>query len=82
MINPAPFIKRHKPRNFNRQSIGGDYRYLYVLNRRDQTVSVIDVSTNTVTATITLTAAKTFTAVAYRSVDKTVLAFGTIILIE
>jgi YVTN family beta-propeller protein len=77
MINPAPFIKQHKPRNFNRNSIGGDYRYLYVLNRRDQTVSVIDVSTNTVTATITLTAAKTFTAVAYRSVDKTVLAFGT-----
>lgn len=77
MINPAPFIKKGNTRNFNRKSVGDDYRYLYVLNRRDQTVSVIDTSTNTVSTTITLTAAKTFTGLAYRHVDKTVCVFGT-----
>lgn len=46
---------------------GGDGRYMYNLNAQDQTVSVIDGSTDTVISTITLTAGKDFASIFYRS---------------
>lgn len=56
---------------------GGDGRYLFVLNYVDQTVSVIDTNTHTVTTTISLPAGKSFASCLYRSIDKSGWVFGT-----
>lgn len=58
------------------KNVGGSCQYLYCLNGVSQTVSVIDCATDTVTATITLTAAKTFSALFYRPVDMSVYVLG------
>lgn len=53
------------------------FRYLWVLNYTDQTVSCIDQSSNTVIATITLTAAKALRSIFYRPVSKSVYVVTT-----
>lgn len=54
----------------------GNGRYLYVLNHTDQTVSVIDCDSNTVTTTISLTAGDDIHTIVYRHIDKCVYCFG------
>lgn len=48
------------------------WRYRYRLNYTDQTVSVIDHSSNTVIATITLTAGKSMRNILYRPINRSV----------
>lgn len=62
----------------NEYYIGGAdaERYLYIPNWYDQTVSVIDTDTDTVVATITLTASKNFAAIIYRYVNNSIYVFG------
>lgn len=64
--------------NFAHGVDGADsFRYIYVLNYTGQTVSVIDQASNTVIATITLTAAKALRSIFYRSVSKSVYVLTT-----
>lgn len=58
-------------------AMGDSGQYLYILCSQDQTVSVIDCSTNTVTATITLTASKAFSMLFYRALDRSIYVLGT-----
>lgn len=55
---------------------GGDYRYGWCINYGDQTVSIWDCSTDTVTATVTLSAGKSFSCGFYRSIDKSIWVMG------
>lgn len=80
MINPNKFIKRQQtslPVIYPPVNQGDDERYLWTLNRRDQTFSIFDLNGHTLVATITLTASKTFLCAFYRPVDKCVYCFGT-----
>lgn len=73
MIAPS----RTRPKVWNYPvNLGGDYRYAYVLNAGDQTVSVIDCSTDTVVATITLTSGKDFVSLFYRPLNRHVYVLG------
>lgn len=54
----------------------GTGSYIYVLNHRNQTVSVIDTSTNTVIATIVLPSGNDWMAMCYRIVNQSIYLFG------
>lgn len=56
---------------------GGTYQYGFCLNSKDQTLSVWDCSTDTITATVTLASSKNFCCAFYRSIDKSVYVLGT-----
>lgn len=55
---------------------GGTYSHGFCLNSNDQTVSIWDCSTDTVTNTVTLTSSKAFASAFYRSIDKSIYVLG------
>lgn len=54
----------------------GTGRYIYCLNHRDQTVSVIDTDTDIVIATVSLPAGNDWFAMCYRIVNQSIYLFG------
>ena len=72
-------MRHSEPNKFNLQyeSDGvNSYRYLYILNFTDQTVSVFDTNSHTVVATITLSSGKNITAVHYVPKNHSVYALA------
>lgn len=80
-INPRRRRRKNRFVNYPVRSMplamGDSGQYLYILCSQDQTVSVIDCSTNTLAATITLTASKAFSMLFYRALDRSVYVLGT-----
>lgn len=75
-MNPGfPYRKRMLTKGYTPQW-GGDGRYLYIPNRADRTISVIDTDSDTVITTISLTSyfATAFDGTWYRSAYKQIIA--------